>query len=161
MAEENYPLGQAGEEKSSLSAQAQYEESAHINQLRADALVGLRAIVKKRYLQTVSDASDQDPPSFDGIVLHIGKAGEGFSAFIKINFKMNPKPNSLVDWINYTTPLILIRPVTFRMEIDHLSLPELTPSQLDPGCPVSLETAQDIISSALQEINKNLRIKKL
>lgn len=130
--------------------------SVDLDNLQIDTLVGLESIAKKRYLNTVTDASDQDPPSFDWSILQTGTDGCGFAAEIKITFKMNAKPNSINDWITYTTPLILFKPVTFRMEVDNLSLSGSHSIHLDPNCPISLETANDMVTEALEKINQKL-----
>jgi hypothetical protein len=140
--------------KSDLASAANAGEAEPLpNEFEKDLDVGMQAIASKKYVDTVKDASDMDPMSFTAERLVVGTDDRGFSLYVRVNFKMNASPDRVVDKITYYTPLILVRPVTFELEVESLALSEES-LRLDAACPLKLEDVQVLVTDALERANR-------
>ncbi len=125
------------------------------DELKKDVEVGVDSILNKRYLETVKDASDMDPPAYTAERLVAGQDNDGFRFYVEVRFKMNASPDRVIDKIVYNTPLILMRPVTFEMEVESLELSSESLT-LDVGCPLSPELVKTLIDDVLRAANQKL-----
>lgn len=143
--------------KSDVASAADTSDAATlINQFKRELDVGIQAIVSKKYVETVKDASDMDPPAYTAERLVVGSGDRGFNFYVKINYKMNASPDRVVDRITYYTPLILVRPVTFEMTIESLELSDES-LRLDAACPLKREGVQALAADAIERANRALK----
>lgn len=138
------------------SATDSSDSASLIDAFKRDLDVGIQAIASKKYVETVKDASDMDPPAYTAERLVVGSDDRGFSLYVQVNFRMNASPDRVVDKITYYTPLILVRPVTFEMAIESLELSEES-LRLDAACPLKQEGVQALVADALERANRALK----
>jgi hypothetical protein len=146
--------------KSSRS-QLTSESSSHVaaqssEDLRQDLIVGLDALAKQRYTEKVDYPSEMDPPPRTFKQINIGHDGGGFDAWVEVRFKTNAKPDRLLDKITYGTPLILMRPVTFQMEVESIAV-DSDSIAMQPQCALSMDEVIAMTAAAIEQVNATLR----
>ena len=134
---------------SEISSQVAAQSS---EDLRQDLMVGLDALAKQRYTEKVDYPSEMDPPPRTFKQISIGLDGGGFDALVEVRFKMNAKPDRLLDKITYGTPLILMRPVTFQMEVESIAV-DSDSIAMQSRCALSKDDVIAMIAAAIAQVN--------
>ncbi|MCX6106015.1 MAG: hypothetical protein NTY08_09320 [Proteobacteria bacterium] len=124
--------------------------------LRQQLIVSLDALAKQRYTEKVDYPSEMDPPPHTFKQINIGRDGVGFDALVEVRFKMNAKPDRLIDKITYGTPLILMRSVTFQMEVESIAV-DSDSIAMQPQCALSKDEVIAMIADAIEQVNATVR----
>jgi hypothetical protein len=93
-----------------------------------------------------------DPPPNTFKKISIGHDGGGFDAWVEVRFKMNAKPDRLLDKITYGTPLILMRSVTFQMEVESIAVDSASIA-MQPQCALSKDDVIAMTEAAIAQVN--------